>query len=111
MKFAALLLVAAGIASASAASASTINTDADFLKASRCKGLAAGLGVDAAGLDAALKVEARRRVEYIQSRGYTEMARAKRQAGDANLKERLTAELNGACTAYLSPAGGDVASR
>jgi hypothetical protein len=111
MKFAALLLVAAGIASATAASASTIKSDADFLKASRCKGLAAGLGVDSSSLDAALKVEARSRVEYIQSRGYTEMARAKRQAGDANLKERLTAELNGPCTAYLGPANSDVARR
>jgi len=112
MKFAAVLLVAAGLATAGAASASTIKTDLDYLKASRCKGLATGLGADTANLDAALKAESRVRAEVIIDRGKDEMDRAKHQAADANMKDRLTAELNGPCMAYLSPSSTtDVAHR
>jgi hypothetical protein len=105
MKLAAILLVAAGLASAGAASASVINTDLDYLKASRCKGLAAGLGETTPGLDATLKAESRSRSDVVVNRAKDETDRAKRQAEDANMKDRLTAELNGPCTAYLTPTG------
>jgi hypothetical protein len=113
MKIAAILLVAAGLASAGAASAATssIKTDLDYLKASRCRGLAAGVGSDTTGIDATLKAEGRSRAPYILSRAQDEMDRAKRQTKNANLKDRLTAELNGVCTAYLSPTNTDVAHR
>lgn len=111
MKFAAALLVAAGLATAGAASAATIKTDLDYLKASRCKGLATSLGADTTSLDAALKAESRVRADVIVNRAKDETDRAKRQASDANMKDRLTAELNGPCTAYLSPGNTDVAHR
>jgi len=111
MKLAAILLVAAGLATASAASASTIKTDLDYLKASRCKGLATSLGADTTSLDAALKSESRSRNVVVVNRGQDEFNRAKRDAADANRKDRLTAELNGPCTAYLAPANADVARR
>lgn len=111
MKFAAALLITAGLATASAASASTIKTDLDYLKASRCEGIAAGLGTDATSLRATLKEESRVRSDVIVNRAKDEMDRAKRQTGDANMKDRLTAELNGPCMAYLSPSNTDVAHR
>jgi hypothetical protein len=80
MKFAAVLLVAAGLATAGAASASTIKTDLDYLKASRCKGIASGLGADTTSLDAALKAESRIRNPVIVGRGKDELDRGKRQA-------------------------------
>jgi hypothetical protein len=111
MKFAAAMLVAAGLATAGAASAATIKTDLDYLKASRCKGLATGLGADTKALDAELKAEGRARPEVILNRAHDEMDRAKRQTRDANLKDKLTAELNGPCMAYLAPTNTDVARR
>jgi hypothetical protein len=111
MKFAAALLVAAGLSAAGAASATTIKTDLDYLKASRCEGLAVGLGADTSNIDAALKKEGRTRPEVIVNRGKDEMDRAKRQTADANMKDKLTAELNGPCMAYLSPTNADVARR
>ncbi|MFC3069225.1 hypothetical protein [Phenylobacterium soli] len=114
MKFAAIMLVAAGLAvagSASAAASSAIKSDVDYLKASRCKGLAQGLGgIDTAALDAALKSERFSRADAIVDRAAEEMARAKRQAANANLKDQLSAEVAGACMAYLSPSK-DMASR
>lgn len=111
MKFAAVMLVAAGLAAAGSASASAIHTDVDYLKASRCKGIAQGLGAaDTGNLDGALKSESRYRDPVILNRGEDEMNRAKRQAADANLKDKLTAELAGACTAYMGP-NKDLAAR
>jgi hypothetical protein len=109
MKFAAALLVAASLSAAGAASAATINSDLDYLKASRCKGIATGLGADTSSVDAALKKEGRSRPEVIVNRGKDEADRAKRQTSDANMKDKLTAELNGPCMAYLSPTNADVA--
>jgi len=112
MKFAAIVLVAASMASAGAASAATssIKTDVDYLRASRCRGLAAGVGADTAGIDAALKAESRNRPAVIQSRGEDEMDRGKRDARKAN-KDNVTAELNGPCAAYMGSANANVAGR
>jgi len=113
MKFAAIVLVAASMASAGAASAATagIKTDLDYLRASRCRGLAAGMGADTAGLDSALKAEGRARAPVILSRGQDEMERGKRDARNANKKDSVAAELSGPCTAYVGSAGGAVAGR
>jgi hypothetical protein len=86
--------------------------DMDYLKANRCRGLAAGLNVgDVANLDAMLKVEARTRSEPILLRGQDELTRAKRDAERTSYKERLTAELNGPCMAYLGGAKDTSAAR
>lgn len=102
MKAAAVLLVTVGLACAGVASASPRASDVDYLKANRCKGLAMGLGGDTAGLDSMIKAEGRTRAEAIVQRAQDELARGKREAAKADLKDRLTAELNGPCVAYMS---------
>jgi hypothetical protein len=104
MKLAAITFVTLGLALAGSASASSRVTDVDYLKANRCKGIAAGLGADTAGLDAFIKAEGRGRMDYILQRGDEEASRAKREAAAASAKDRLTAELSGGCTAYMGGA-------
>jgi hypothetical protein len=103
MRFAAVLLVTLATATAGAAYASSKVTDVDYLRANRCKGLAEGLGgADTASVDAMIKAEGRSRSDAVVQRASEELSRGKREAGHADLKERLTAELNGPCMAYLS---------
>lgn len=112
MKVAAIAFAVLGLAAtAGAAAASTRFTDVDYLKASRCRGIAAGLHADTAPFDAFLKAESRTRVDLVMHRGDVEAADAKRQASDANMKDRLTAELTGSCTAYMAGGGKAVASQ
>jgi hypothetical protein len=102
MKAAAVLVVTLGLVFAGVASASEHVTDLDYLKANRCKGLAVGLGSgDTAGLDALLKAEGRSRPEAVVERGSEEFTKAKREAAKADLKDRVSAELNGPCLAYM----------
>src|SRR5579862_3532247 len=107
MKSIFLLAAAAGVAGAgllaTAAAASSHMTDVDYLRANRCRGIAAGLGVtDTGSLDALIKSESMSRQEVIFEKGQQEMDRAKRDASHNDSKERLTAELNGPCLAYMS---------
>ena len=102
MKIAAILLVSFGIAAAGAAVASDHLSDVDYLKANRCRGLAAGFGVgDTTSLDSLIKTEGRSRMEIIYQKGQEELARAKRDAARTDGRERLTAELNGPCVAFM----------
>ena len=104
MKIAAVTLAAISLAAAtSAAAAASPASDMDYLKASRCRGIAAGVGADAAGLDAYLKAEGVARPAYIVQRGEQEFDHAKRQARGEG-KDRLAAELAGPCMAYTAPA-------
>lgn len=107
MKTAAILLatLSLGCAAAGVAAAADHLTDVAYLKANRCRGLAAGLGVSDTGpLDALIKTESRSRQDLVYERGQEEQARGKREAAGQDAKERLTAELNGPCLAYLSGA-------
>jgi hypothetical protein len=102
MKAAAVLVVTLGLACAGVASASEHVTDLDYLKANRCKGLAVGLGSgDTAALDAMLKSESRSRSDAVVERATEEFTKAKREAAKTDLKDRVSAELNGPCMAYL----------
>jgi hypothetical protein len=102
MKSAAIVLAVLSLATAGAAAASERVTDIDYLKANRCRGLAAGLGVgDTASLDAMLKTQGRTRSEAILQRGEEEMTRGRREAARSDIRERLTAEVNGPCVAYM----------
>lgn len=97
---------------AGAASAGSHITDVDYLKANRCRGLAAGLGVgDTASLDALIKTEGQSRAAYIYDKGQQEKVRGERDAHSADAKERLTAELNGACMALVSGGKETAAAR
>jgi hypothetical protein len=97
----AIAITAAGLAVAGSAAAFDRVTDVDFLKASRCKGIATAVGADTTGLNAFLKSEARVRNDVILKRADDEAARGKRQAADANLKEQVAQELSSTCTAYM----------
>lgn len=100
--FAAVSLAIAGTVAGAAQSASRL-TDVDYLKANRCKGLATSLGVsDTASLDALIKAQGLTRPEVIYEQGQREEARGKKEASHTDGKERLTAELNGPCVAFLS---------
>ena len=107
MKFA-IALTAAALFAAGAASASERISDAQYLKASRCKGLATSLTgiVDAGQIDAYLKSAKGARSPILMDRADAEFDRAKREARAGGAKERLTAELTSTCSAYL----GDPAS-
>jgi hypothetical protein len=103
MKAAAVLLMTFGLACATAATATERVSDLDYLKANRCKALAAGLGSgDTAALDALIKTQGRSRSDVVLQKADDEIARAKREAGKPELKERLSAELSGPCMAYMS---------
>ena len=107
MKSATIALVAAGFVASlgvGAASAADRVTDVDFLKANRCKGLAASIQgvVDPAALDAFVKSERKTRAAYIVGCGEEEFAKARREARSEDRRGRLTAELNGECQAFLA---------
>lgn len=112
MRFAVIGLAALGFLAAGAASASQRVTDVDYLRASRCKGIATGLGeADTAGLDAFLKAQRRVRDDIVLDRADHEMARARREARDSTMKDQLSAELNGPCMAYRNAGGPPAAAR
>lgn len=111
MKAAAALLMTFGLACATAATATERVSDLDYLKANRCKAIAAGLGSgDTASLDALIKAQARSRSDVVLQKADDEIARAKREAGKPELKERLSAELSGPCMAYMGGAAKEAAA-
>lgn len=101
MKIVAVVLVAAGLASAGAAAAQDQVPDAAYLKANRCRGLATGLGADAAPFKAYLKNQARSRADMIVFKANAEAGQAVREAANPANKDRLTAELAGPCSAFI----------
>lgn len=102
MKAAAIVFATLGLAMASTAVAAEHFTDLDYLKANRCKGLAASLGTgDTATLDAMIKAEGRTRQDAVLQRAQEELTRGKRDGAKVDLKDRVSAELNGPCLAYM----------
>ena len=78
-------------------------TDMDYIKASRCKGLADGSGLtDTKGLDDYLKAAGRRRIELAQDRAQSEYDRARRSTRSDEGKAHYAAELAGACAPYMN---------
>jgi hypothetical protein len=102
------LLVAASAASlATAAYAETARfNDAQFIRVSRCRGLAGspGLGGDKAAFDAVIKAQRQGRETYTLDRADTARSNAEHQArvADDAGKQALSAELSGTCAALLS---------
>jgi hypothetical protein len=106
MKTAAILLATLGFAVAGSAMAYERISDVDYLKANRCRGLAAGLGAnDTASLDSLIKTESRSRLDIVYDWGQQEMERAKREAASSDGRDRHTAELTGYCTAFMGGGG------
>ncbi|WP_309643315.1 hypothetical protein [Phenylobacterium sp.] len=85
-------------------SAAAAVSDMDYLRANRCRGLAAGelAAVDTVAMDAFLKAAKRSRASHVVDRGRTEMEKAKSEAKTQNeeRRARLTAELTGPCQVY-----------
>ena len=100
MRIAPLALSAAVLLIAGSAVAAERATDVDYLRAARCRGIAAGLSADTAALDAYLKTEGRTRDLFVHDRGDEEQARGKRDAKRAERMPKVTEELNGPCQAY-----------
>lgn len=101
------LLAAASLASVATASYAEAArfTDAQFIKVSRCRGLAGspGLGGDKAAYDAVIKAQRQGRETYTRDKADMARADAEHQARGASdaEKQALVAELNGACAALL----------
>lgn len=104
MKYAVIALAIASVAAP--AFAASKMTDVDYLRASRCKGLATSIEgvVDPAALTSLLKAERGARATYVVDRGEEEFNKARKEGKSADRRERLTAELTGACQAYLGGA-------
>ena len=105
MRLIAIAFAATGLlAAASSATAAAAVSDVEFLKASRCRGLAdSGLTqVDTAAMDAFIKNERTGRAGPVLERGKAEYDKAKREAktDSGDRKARLTAELSGPCQVY-----------
>lgn len=102
MKYAIIIALAASFAAGSAMASDKV-TDVDFLKANRCKGLAATLTgvVDTEALNTFIKSERGARAPYVMERADGEFQKARREAKSEDRKDRLTAELAGPCQAYL----------
>jgi len=99
MKVTAVALASLSLASAGVAYAAPIS-DMDYLKASRCRGIAKGLGADTSAIEAYLKRAAGGRSALVVSRADEEFAKGKRQSSSSDGKDRLQAELSGPCAAY-----------
>ena len=100
MRIAPIALSAVAILIAGSAAAADRATDVDYLRASRCRGIAAGLSADTSALDAFLKTEGRSRNEFIHQKGEEEQARGKRDAKRSEDGGKAASELNGPCQAY-----------
>lgn len=104
MKIAAITLAAAtALLVGGVAQASDKISDVDYLKANRCKGLAASIDgvVDETALASFVKESRGARPNYIVERGDAEFQRARKEARSEDRKARLTAELTGPCQAFL----------
>jgi hypothetical protein len=96
-----IILLATG-AAATAASAQPKASDAQYLQASRCAGLAASAnlgGSDTATLDGWLKANSEGRSTFVTDRATQMRSQAKIQGNRASglEKQQLTSELGGAC--------------
>lgn len=108
-KFIALALAGAALTAAAAPAFAEAArwTDAEYLRASRCLGLAEAkaLGpVDASALTARVKDQGPGREPYLRDRAgaLREEARRAGRTGGEDAKAKLMAEREGACQAYLS---------
>ena len=104
MKFAAIAIAAVAVVSAGSAFAAERVADVDYLRASRCKGLATTLTgvVDAGSIDAYLKAARTGRQAAVYDRADAEYNKAKREARSEDRRARLTQELTEGCQAYVA---------
>jgi hypothetical protein len=99
-----IALAALVLAQAGAAFAQDQVSDQDFLAASRCKGLAIGLGADTKAIRRFVNVQSQSRADMILHYSQAETGKAQREAADPARKAALAAELAGPCAPYVGPA-------
>lgn len=98
-----IIIFAAAATAATGAFAQTRLTDVEYIKASRCAGLASALEGDVAAFDTLLKAQKRARETFILDRGRSARADASKAAARADEadKARLVAERDGICQTFL----------
>jgi len=104
MRTAAFVIAAAGLLTATSAVAGDRFTDVDYLKANRCRAIAASeaLGpVDTQAIDTLIKTQGRSRTGAVEEMAQRERVRARREAANPERKTRLEAELKGPCMAFM----------
>ena len=108
MKITAIVLAASAFAAVGASANAAELSDMDYLRATRCHALANTdlASVDTADLDKMLRDQRYGRSSYVLERAQSERSRAGRQArgAEGDARERLLAEVNGPCQAWLSGA-------
>lgn len=100
----AIAALAAAAATSAFAQPNNRLSDVEYMQAARCAGLAsADSSVDTASINALLKAQGRSRVAYIADKADEMRSDAARSAkhADGYAKERLNAELGGACKRFL----------
>ncbi|MDO8324391.1 MAG: hypothetical protein Q7T23_15800 [Phenylobacterium sp.] len=96
-----LAAVAALMAAGSALAAAQV-TDVDYIKASRCRGIAISAAADTADLDAWLKAASKSRSMSVMDKAAVAEDAGRREAKTTNAerKARLATELSGPCQAF-----------
>jgi hypothetical protein len=110
MKAVAIAAALICVACAGAAAAQDQVSDAAFMQANRCKGLAMGLGLDAAAAKSFVRAQSRSRADLIIYRGQGLAGQAQRDAADPAKKAKASAEFASDCAAF-GGAGEAVAGR
>ena len=103
MRIAAITLAAAAaLMTAGSALAAAQVTDVDFIKASRCRGIATSAAADTADLDAWLKSASKTRSMAVMDKASVAEDAGRREAKTTNAerKARLANELSGPCQAF-----------
>ena len=100
-----LAVAAAVLAAATTVAASDRLSEAAYLKAARCQGLAhaAALGpVDTTGIDAVMKVQAQGRDVRLRNQARVARAEAQESAANPANRSRLVQERDTRCAAWVS---------
>jgi hypothetical protein len=75
-------------------------SDATYLKAARCQGLAHSIGADTSGIDSFVQAQGEKRDARLRNQARSVRADAQREAQSEAKRVRLSAELNGRCAAW-----------
>jgi hypothetical protein len=103
MKILAVSVFAMSVVASAASAAQSTLTDVQYIKASRCAGIAKTLTnvVDSEQLAALVKSERGVRADYVVGRAGDAFEQGRKEAKKEARRENLTAELTGSCAALL----------
>ena len=98
-----VLAVVVSVAAATTAVAGDRLSEASYLKAARCQGLAHGLGpVDTTAIDTVVRTQGEGRDVRLRNEARTARLEAQEAAAKSANKSRLTNELNTKCVAWVN---------